>query len=111
MVWMIEAENVRKTYRIGKAYSGLTDQEIAGLTEWLLSHTTADHGHVRDVEPKIVLEVAFNAIMRSNRHDSGFALRFPRIVRVREDKLPRDIDTIETVEEIYKRQHGRGVRG
>ena len=96
---------------IGKAYSGLTDQEIAGLTEWLLSHTTADHGHVRDVEPKIVLEVAFNAIMRSNRHDSGFALRFPRIVRVREDKLPRDIDTIETVEEIYKRQHGRGARG
>ena len=74
---------------IGKAYSGLTDKEIAELTEWFLAHTTADHGHLREVEPKIVLEVAFNAIMRSDRHDSGFALRFPRIVRVRQDKLPR----------------------
>ena len=93
---------------IGKAYSGLTDKEIAELTEWFLAHTTADHGHVREVEPEIVLEVAFNAIMRSDRHDSGFALRFPRIVRVRRDKLPNDIDTIETVEKIYGRQHGRG---
>jgi DNA ligase-1 len=92
---------------IGKAYSGLTDKEIAELTEWFLAHTTADHGHVREVEPTIVLEVAFNAIMRSDRHDSGYALRFPRIVRVREDKLPKDIDTVEAVEEIYKRQHGR----
>ncbi len=45
--------------------------------------------------------------MRSSRHDSGFALRFPRIVRVREDKLPSEIDTIEEVERIYSRQHGR----
>ncbi len=92
---------------IGKAYSGLTDNEIAALTEWFLAHTTADHGHLREVEAKIVLEVAFNAIMRSERHDSGYALRFPRIVRVREDKLPKDIDTVEAVEKIYKRQHGR----
>jgi len=47
--------------------------------------------------------VAFNAIMRSDRHDSGFALRFPRIVRVRQDKLPKEIDTVEAVEQIYKR--------
>ncbi len=92
---------------IGKAYSGLTDKEIAELTEWFLAHTTADHGHLREVEPTIVLEVAFNAIMRSERHDSGYALRFPRIIRVREDKLPKDIDTVEAVEKIYKRQHGR----
>ena len=92
---------------IGKAYSGLTDKEIAELTEWFLAHTTADHGHLREVEPKIVLEVAFNAIMRSDRHGSGFALRFPRIVRVRHDKLPEEIDTVEAVEQIYKRQHGR----
>lgn len=92
---------------IGKAYSGLTDKEIAELTEWFLAHTTEDHGHLRQVEPKIVLEVAFNAIMRSDRHDSGYALRFPRILRVREDKLPKDIDTVEAVEKIYKRQHGR----
>jgi len=92
---------------IGKAYSGLTDKEIAELTEWFLAHTTADHGHLREVEPKIVLEVAFNAIMRSDRHGSGFALRFPRIVRVRHDKLPEEIDTVEAVEQVYKRQHGR----
>ncbi len=92
---------------IGKAYSGLTDKEIAQLTEWFLAHTTADHGHLREVEPAMVLEVAFNAIMRSDRHESGYALRFPRIVRVREDKLPKDIDTVEAVEKIYKRQHGR----
>jgi len=97
---------------IGKAYSGLTDKEIAELTQWFLAHTIADHGHLREVEPKIVLEVAFNAIMRSNRHNSGFALRFPRIVRVREDKLAKEIDTIEEVERIYSRQHGKsdGIR-
>jgi len=95
---------------IGKAYSGLTDKEIAELTEWFLAHTIADHGHLREVEPTIVLEVAFNAIMRSGRHDSGFALRFPRIVRVREDKSPTEIDTVEEVERIYARQHGRGDR-
>ena len=92
---------------IGKAYSGLTDKQIAELTQWFLEHTTADHGHLREVEPNVVLEVAFNAIMRSDRHDSGFALRFPRIVRVRQDKLPKEIDTVETVEKIYARQHGR----
>ncbi len=92
---------------IGKAYSGLRDKEIAELTQWFLAHTTADHGHVREVAPKVVLEVAFNAIMRSGRHDSGFALRFPRIVRVREDKSPAEIDTLEEVERIYSSQHGR----
>ena len=92
---------------IGKAYSGLTDVEIAELTAWFLAHTTADHGFVRDVEPEIVLEVAFNAIMRSDRHDSGYALRFPRILRIRKDKPPAEINTVEDVEAIYLRQHGR----
>ena len=93
---------------IGKAYTGLTDVEIAEMTQWFFAHTVTDYGHVRDVEPKVVIEVAFNAVMRSDRHDSGFALRFPRIVRVRTDKLPAEIDTIERVEEIYRKQHGRG---
>jgi len=93
---------------IGKAYSGLTDVEIAELTAWFLAHTTADHGFVRDVEPEIVLEVAFNAIMRSERHDSGYALRFPRILRIRKDKPAAEINTVEDVEAIYVRQHGRG---
>jgi ATP-dependent DNA ligase I len=92
---------------IGKAYSGLTDKEIASMTEWFLTHTLADHGFWREVEPKIVLEVAFNAIMRSDRHASGYALRFPRILRVRDDKPPEEADTIERVREIYARQHGR----
>ena len=92
---------------IGKAYSGLTDIEIATMTEWFLAHTTADHGFSREVEPKIVLEVAFNAIMRSDRHDSGYALRFPRIVRIRRDKPPAEINTVEDVEAIFVRQHGR----
>ena len=93
---------------IGKAYSGLTDVEIAEMTQWFLAHTTADHGFLREVEPKIVLEVAFNAIMRSDRHDSGYALRFPRIVRIRRDKVPADANTVEDVEGIYRKQHGRG---
>ena len=93
---------------IGKAYSGLTDVEIAEMTEWFLAHTTADRGFLREVKPEIVLEVAFNAIMRSDRHDSGYALRFPRIVRVRRDKPPAEINTVENVEAIYLRQHGRG---
>jgi DNA ligase-1 len=93
---------------IGKAYSGLTDVEIAQMTPWFLEHTTADHGHLREVEAQIVLEVAFNAIMRSERHDSGYALRFPRILRIRQDKLPAEINTVEDVEEIYRKQHGRG---
>jgi len=92
---------------IGKAYTGLTDAEIAEMTQWFFAHTIAEYGHVRDVEPKIVIEVAFNAVMRSDRHDSGFALRFPRIVRIRHDKLPADIDTVERVETIYREQHGR----
>ena len=93
---------------IGKAYTGLTDAEIAEMTQWFFTHTIADYGRVRAVEPEIVLEVAFNAVMRSDRHDSGFALRFPRIVRIRRDKLPAEIDTVERVEAIYNKQHGRG---
>jgi DNA ligase 1 len=91
---------------IGKAYSGLTDAEIAEMTGWFLAHVTQDEGLRLQVEPKIVLEVAFNNMMRSSRHESGYALRFPRIVRLRPDKLPADADTIETVREIYGRQHG-----
>ncbi|HEY4380628.1 MAG TPA: ATP-dependent DNA ligase, partial [Acidobacteriaceae bacterium] len=71
---------------VGKAYSGVTDAEIATLTEFLKAHTLEDQGHFRTVEPLIVLEVAFNNIMRSTRHASGFALRFPRILRLRPDK-------------------------
>jgi DNA ligase 1 len=89
---------------IGKAYSGLTDAEIAEMTKWFLAHTTHDKGFRLLVEPKIVLEVAFNAIMQSDRHSSGYALRFPRIVRLRLDKPAEDIDTLERVQQIFVRQ-------
>ena len=71
---------------IGKAYTGLTDVEIAEMTALLLDITTADHGHYRTVVPQIVLEIAFDAVQVSARHKSGFALRFPRIARWRHDK-------------------------
>jgi len=85
---------------IGKAYSGLTDAEIAEMTRWFLDHTLEDQGFRLVVEPKIVLEVAFNNLMKSDRHESGYALRFPRIVRLRPDKSPEEADTIERVREI-----------
>ena len=93
-----------KLLNVGKAYSGLTDAEIAEMTEWFLAHTTDDQGFRRSVEPRIVLEVAFNNVMRSDRHESGFALRFPRILRLRTDKTADDIDTLDAVREIYERQ-------
>jgi DNA ligase-1 len=93
-----------KLLNIGKAYSGLTDAEIAEMTRWFLDHTLEDQGFRRVVEPKIVLEVAFNNMMRSDRHESGYALRFPRIVRLRPDKSADDADTIERAKEIYAKQ-------
>ncbi|HUN85600.1 MAG TPA: hypothetical protein VMU48_14565, partial [Terracidiphilus sp.] len=85
-------------------YSGLTDQEIADYTAYFKAHTLEDHGHFRTVEPTVVLEVAFNNVMRSSRHASGFALRFPRIVRIRTDKPVDEIDTLARVQEIYNSQ-------
>ena len=89
---------------VGKAYSGLTDAEIAQLTGWFLEHQIADQGRTLLVQPEIVLEIAFNNVMRSTRHDSGFALRFPRIVRLRPEKPAAEIDTLAAVESIYNSQ-------
>ena len=96
---------------VGKAYSGVTDEDIARLTRFFLEHTLDDYGYVRAVEPLVVLEVAFNNVMRSDRHDSGFALRFPRILRIRDDKPVSEIDTLERVAEIYQSQPDRPVDG
>jgi DNA ligase-1 len=93
---------------VGKAYSGLTDAEILELTEWLKAHTLEDQGHFRTVEPLRILEVAFNNVMRSDRHASGFALRFPRILRIRDDKPLEEIDTLERVETIFQSQPDKG---
>ena len=86
---------------VGKAYSGLTDQEIRELTRIFRSHQTERFGRVTLVRPEIVLEVAFDGVQKSPRHKSGFALRFPRIVRWRKDKGVDEIDTIEHVRALY----------
>jgi DNA ligase 1 len=89
---------------IGKAYSGLTDQELMELTEWFKAHTVQEfgHGRVRIVEPSIVIEVTFDRVQPSKRHKSGYALRFPRILRLRPDKTTQDIDTLETVKRLVE---------
>lgn len=92
---------------IGKAYSGVTDAEIRQLTDHFLQHTVEDLGQVRQVEPLIVLEIAFNNVQKSSRHNSGYALRFPRIVRLRQDKPVSEIDTLDRLREIFETQHQR----
>src|SRR5262249_8702142 len=99
---------------IGKAYSGLTDAEIAEMTAWFLEHRVPDAQakrvyaelglgrHEIVVEPEMVVEIAFDIVQRSKLHASGYSLRFPRIVRLRSDKRAADADTIERVTEIYE---------
>jgi DNA ligase-1 len=89
---------------IGKAYSGLTDVEIDEMTRKLKEITVKDYGYRRSVKPEIVIEVAFDSVQRSDRHDGGYALRFPRIKRIRTDKSVRDIDTLESVERVFQGQ-------
>ena len=89
---------------IGKAYSGLTDNEILQITKRLKSIIIKDEGIRIIVKPEIVLEVAFDSIQKSSRHDSGFALRFPRIKNIREDKNVYEIDSLQKVEQIYEKQ-------
>jgi DNA ligase 1 len=100
---------------IGKAYSGLTDTEIAELTEHFKQNTIADHGRYREVKPDVVIEVAFNSIQPSTRHASGLALRFPRIKAIRRDKNVDSIDTLEYARELAAQHanspvsYGRGA--
>jgi DNA ligase-1 len=96
------SESDAELLNIGKAYSGLTDVEIAEMTEWFKAHTLQEfaHGRVRLVEPLIVIEVTFDRVQPSNRHKGGYALRFPRIVRLRPDKTVAEIDTLESVRKL-----------
>jgi DNA ligase-1 len=87
---------------VGKAYSGLTDQEIRELTRILRSLATGKFGKVVVVKPQVVLEVAFDGVQKSPRHKSGYALRFPRILRWRRDKQIREADTLDRVKELYE---------
>ena len=97
--------NSNRLRTIGKAYSGLTDDEIFEITKKLKSIMIKDEGYSIMVKPEIVLEIAFDSIQKSNRHDSGFALRFPRIKNIREDKDAADIDTLQKVKQIYEKQN------
>ena len=96
----VRDEGTGELLPIGKAYSGLTDAEIAELTEHFKQNTIVDHGRYREVKPEIVLEVAFNSIQPSNRHASGLALRFPRIKAIRRDKNIDAIDTLTYAREL-----------
>jgi DNA ligase-1 len=95
-------ESSERLVNIGKAYSGLTDAEIAQMTDYFKSITVKDFGRFRLVQPEIVLEVAFDAITESGRHNSGYALRFPRIKQIRRDKTPREIDTLANVAKMHR---------
>ena len=97
LTFAVRDEETGRLVTIGKAYNGLTDAEIAAMTERLLALTVEDDGHYRTVRPEIVLEVAFNHLQRSARHASGYALRFPRIVRVRPDRSPDSASTLADV--------------
>ncbi len=90
---------------IGKAYSGLTDAELTDLTAWFRAHTIREfaHGRVRLVEPEIVIEVTCDRIQESKRHKSGYALRFPRILRLRPDKTAAEIDTLQIVQKLVEK--------
>src|SRR3989442_594102 len=94
-------EAADRLVNIGKAYSGLTDVEIAKMTDYFKSITLHDYGRYRQVQPEVILEVAFDAIMESGRHNSGYALRFPRIKQIRRDKTIREIDTLANVTKMH----------
>ncbi len=89
---------------IGKAYSGLSNKEIDYVTNKLRSLVIRDEGNRIIVKPEIVLEVSFDTIQKSNRHDGGYALRFPRIKNIRYDKELKDIDALEKIKSIYENQ-------
>jgi len=89
---------------VGKAYSGLSDKEINYMTNKLRSLIIRDEGKRIIVKPEIILEVSFDTIQKSNRHDGGYALRFPRIKNIRYDKGLKDIDTLEKIGIIYENQ-------
>ncbi len=103
----VRDETTGKLVNIGKAYSGLTDAEIAEMTAWFEAHTVERFGRYRQVEPTVVVEIAFDVIVRSKRHGSGFSLRFPRIHALRRDKPVEEIDTVATVTALFEGlQHG-----
>ncbi|WP_209328883.1 ATP-dependent DNA ligase [Lunatimonas salinarum] len=89
-----------------KAYSGLTDAEMAEVDRFVKQHTKERFGPVRTVTPELVFEIAFEGIQESARHKSGIALRFPRILRWRQDKKPKDANTLSDLKVLLE-QYGK----
>ncbi|MGC8932186.1 MAG: ATP-dependent DNA ligase [Candidatus Methanodesulfokora sp.] len=92
---------------VGKTFKGLTDEEFERMTSWLSSIAVKEEGKTVWVKPEVVVEVAYDEIQRSPKYKSGFALRFARITAIREDKSPRDADTISKIRRIYEAQFSR----
>ena len=98
--WREAPEGGQELVPVGKAYSGYTDEELRVLDRWIRDHTIRRYGPVREVEQRLVFEVAFDSVHRSNRHKSGVAMRFPRINRLRWDKPAAEADRLETLERM-----------
>jgi DNA ligase-1 len=98
--WRTDEEGVVSLVPVGKAYSGMTDDELLKLDKWIRNHIVDRFGPVLEVEKELVFEVAFDSVHRSARHKSGVAMRFPRINRIRWDKPAREADTLENVEKL-----------
>ena len=96
-LWRRRDDDTSELVPVGKAYAGYTDEELVFLDRWIRNHTVERFGPVREVAPGLVLEIAFDAAQRSQRHRSGVALRFPRVARLRPDKKPADADRLETL--------------
>jgi DNA ligase-1 len=114
-VWSAPADDPatdapRELANVGKAFSGLSDEDIDTMGRVFERSTIEKYGGVRLVRPEVVIEVAFDGIQRSKRHKSGFALRFPRILRFRPDKNAADADTLATVEALFRSQLESGHR-
>ena len=95
--WRRSADGERELVPVGKAYSGFTDEELRALDRWIRSHSTERFGPVRRVAPELVLEVACDGVQRSTRHKSGVAMRFPRVHRIRWDKLATEADALDAL--------------
>lgn len=110
VTFAVRVDDAEELVTVGKAYTGLSDKEIAEMTGLLLGITISEHGPYRRVQPQIVLEVAFDLVQESNRHKSGFALRFPRIARWRHDKPVSEIDTLSRVRTLARQRTGDRVQ-
>ncbi len=98
--WRTDENGARELVPVGKAYFGFTDQELRALDKWVRNNTIATYGPVREVKKECVLEIAFDSIHRSKRHKSGLAMRFPRISRIRYDKLAYEANTVLDAENL-----------